>query len=189
MRGLPRIARGFVLAGLVATVGWACGGGGGGGGGGTPPPTEPVPGVTFTGGSAGANSISLVHANAGSTTSLRLRVQANDVQDLYGIGFDLVFPEALLSYDGAVEGSFLSGSGAQTSLQVFQSAPGRIVVGVSRLGPVGGASGTGGIVEIELAVQAAGSGSVGFENRQGFDSDGDPISGLEWAGGTVRIVR
>lgn len=178
--------RGWVLMAIALVFAWACGGGGGGGGG---TPTDPVPGVTFTGASTGSNSISLVHANPGDANVLRLRVRANTVQDLYGVAFDLVFPETLLRFDAAVEGAFLSGAGGETALQVFQSAPGRLVVGATRLGPVAGASGSGNILEVELRILAAGSGSLGFENNRGFDSKGDAIAGLGWAGGTLRVIR
>ena len=180
-----RALRQALLVGFALVFGWACGGGGGGGG----TPTDPVPGVTFTGASAGANSVSLVHANPGNDDVLRLTVRANQVEDLYGVAFDLVYPETLLRFDRAVEGTFLASGGAETSLQVFESSPGRLVVGVTRLGAVSGASGTGALLDVELGVLAAGSGSVTFENRRGFDSSGEEISELSWAGGSLRIIR
>jgi hypothetical protein len=118
-----------------------------------------------------------------------VRVQANSVEDLYGVAFDLLFPVTLLEYQGTAEGTFLSAGGAGTTMQVFQGAGGRLVAGATRLGAVGGVGGTGTILELEFTLLAAGTGELRFESQQGFDAAGTAISGLSWSGGTLRVVR
>jgi hypothetical protein len=166
----------------------ACGGGGGGGGGPTTPnnPTDPVTrGITFTAsGAPGAASISLRSASSGSG-NLLLEVVATGVDNLYGVAFDLTFPANALAFVGATEGSFLAGSG-QTTLQVAANGA-RLIVGASRLGPLGGVDGTGVLMTLEFRSLANGGGAIGFDAERAIDPLGSDLS-LVWQGGQVTVT-
>lgn len=161
----------------------ACGGGGGGGGGG---PTQPVAGITFSPSSTSAN-LNLIEAAGGSPTTLRLDLRAQQMSGLYGVAFDVVYPSQILTFTSATEGPFLGG--ATTSFQVLEVGSGRVVVGLSRLGAVGGVSGSGTLVTLEFQSRGvAGTGSFTFERNTAFDANGAAISTGTWGGGSATVV-
>ncbi len=185
-------SRRLLLAGLLALalpLTLACGGGGGGGGGGptepTPPPPPP-PGIVFTPqGIAGANSISLASGAGTTASTLVLEVRAAQVVDLYGVAFDLAYPNAQLQFTRVTPGPLLSGGAAQA----VPSTPGTLVVGGTHLGNVAGATGSGVVMTLEFSAVAAGQGSFAFSRNSAFDSDGDTMNGVAWHAGSVTVTR
>jgi hypothetical protein len=178
------LALGAALVAGLAVVSGGCGGGGGGG------PTEPQPGIRFSAaGTAGNDSLSLQqNTSAGSATTLVLELRAREVTDLYGIAFDLVFPSTVLAFEGFREGTLLDAGGTGTSLQVVTSGANRLVVGLTRLGAVSGASGSGLLLELRFTARASGSGSVAFERQQAWNGAGGP-QGATWLAGSVSVTR
>ncbi len=172
-----------VLAGLLFAFAAACGGGGGGG-----TPTQPLPSLTFqAAGTAGANSISLVEASGSSATRLRLTVHAEQLTGLFGVAFDLTYPNGVLAYDTAAAGAFLGGT--STSFQVAETAPGRLVVGYTRLGAVSGVSGSGDLMTIEFTTKGvAGVETLAFQPATAYDATAKAIPGVTWLGGTATVV-
>lgn len=169
------------VLGLLVLATFACGGGGGGG------PTSPPAGIVFTpsGGSA-TNALTLGLASGSTASTLRLDLTAQGMTNLYGVAFDLVYPSQILTFNVATEGTFLSGT--NTSLQVEEVSPGRVVIGLSRLGAVPGANGSGVVLTLELSSRgAAGSGSIGFQQNTAFNSGGGAIAGVAWGGGSVSV--
>lgn len=166
----------------------ACGGGGGGGGSPTePPPPPPTPGITVTADSAPAqNAITLVSGTGTTVDTLVLEVRATGVQDLYGVGFDLTYPNTLLHFEGATPG-FLN-DGQQVSFNMVETASGTLVVGYSRLGAVAGASGSGVLLTLRFTATAAGTGRFAFAQNVAFNSRGESLA-LTWPGSAVSIVR
>lgn len=174
----------LAAAALLFVAFAACGGGGGGGGG---TPTAPPPQLAFTpASSGGAGSIALATAAGSSSSTLRLDLVANGAADLFGVSFELVYPTQPVLFVAATEGTFLSSGGmVPTTFQLLETEPGRLLVGLSRLGDVAGAEGTGTLLTLELSAVAAGSGAVSFEDARAFDSAGDEIAGTTFSGGTV----
>jgi hypothetical protein len=164
----------------------ACSGGGGGGGSPVEPtPTPPVnqPSLVFTPVGGAASGLSLA-AGAGSTaTTLILEVRANSVTDLYGVAFDLAYPANLVQYVRSTQGPLLAGG----TLQVAPGT-GTLVVGLSNLGPVPGASGSGLLMTLEFRAVGAGQGSFSFSRNVAVNSSGQSINGLSWGTGTVRVT-
>lgn len=186
------------LAVLLAALGAAaaiasCGGGGGGGGGGgptpPPPPPQPQPAIDFTGDSAAAPAVRLVRGAGSTGTVLELEVRADQVPGVYALAFDLTYPSAALRFDVFAEGSFLDGNGAvDTSLQVAEPNPGRLVIGHSRLGEVGAIAGSGLLMTLRFDAAGAGAGEIAFERNRLFDRRGVEVRGASWAGGTVEVI-
>lgn len=182
-RGLRGLA-----AGLLALTVAACGGGGGGGPTEPPPPPPPPPAsITFTPqGTAGANTLFLARGAASTATTLVLELRASQVTDLYGVAFDLTYPSGQLQYSRITPGPLLGNSG---SVQASVTSPGTLIVGGTHLGNVPGATGSGVVLTLELTAVAAGQGTIGFSRNSAIDSDGEPISGIAWRGGTVQVTR
>ena len=175
--------RGWLLA-LVLVLA-ACGGGGGGGSPVEPTPTPPPsqPSLVFTPQGGAGTGVSLA-AGAGSTaTTLILEVRANSVNDLYGVAFDLSYPANLVQYVRTTQGPLLAGG----TLQVAPGT-GTLVVGLSNLGPVPGASGSGVLMILEFRASGAGQGSFTFSRNVAVNSAGQSINGLSWGTGTVRVT-
>lgn len=180
-RGTWRICAAALLASILA-----CGGGGGGGGGPTQPPAQQI---TFTPASGGGGTrLSLAQGTASTASTLILELRAQQAGNLYGVAFDLTYPNAVLRYDRATEGTFLS-AGSGTSFQVVETSPGRLVVGVSRLGASGGVGGNGLVLSLELSAIAAGTGTFAFQENLTYGPDGLGQNGVAWDGGTVQVVR
>ena len=168
----------------------ACSGGGGGGGSPveptpTPPPSQASLVFTPVGGADAGISLA---AGAGSTaTTLILEVRANSVNDLYGVAFDLGYPANLVQYVRSTQGPLLAGG----TLQVAPSGggtAGNLVIGLSNLGPVPGASGSGVLMTLEFRAVGAGQGSFSFSRNVAVNSAGQSVSGLSWSAGTVRVT-
>jgi len=173
---------------LAAMAAFACGGGGGGrGGGGTPPPTQPPASIVYTAGeSSSSATLALVEGAGSSPTQLRLNLDAQQASGLYGVAFDLLFPSGVLTYVGANQGPFLA---SPTSLQISTDTPGRLIIGLTRLGNVEGASGSGTLLTLEFrAAGIAGSGDFTFINNTAFDNKAKAISGVTWSGGSVTVT-
>jgi hypothetical protein len=182
-RWARRAAAAFALPLLAA-----CGGGGSGGTPTGPPP--PTSSVVFTpAGTGGTNSVSLVAESSTDPTTLVLDVHAGGVTDLYGVAFNLTYPKQVLQFAGATEGTFENAAGSvNTAFQVTESPAGTLVVAVSRLGAVTGASGSGTLVTLRFTATASGSGAFTFSRNRGFDSTGAQIAGLTWVAGSVQVT-
>jgi hypothetical protein len=184
--GTPTV---LALAVLLAN---ACGGGGGGGPTAPPPPPTPPPlGIAFNpAGSPGANCVFLAAADTSNTTSpLVVEVRANEFSDVYGVSFDLQFPSDLLRWErgDVTEGSFLGADGAvETELLIDRRPAGNLVVGITRLGEVEGADGSGLLLTLEFQNRAvAGSGDFSFSDNDLVDSSGEIKEGSQWLAGSI----
>lgn len=187
---------GLGLASTLMVISAACGGsGGGGGGGGGTPPTQPLPptgpGVSFSpAGSPGTNTVYLAQASSTDPNILNLEIRANQVTDLYGVAFDLVFPNTLLQWSSGTtrEGGFLSSNGTVLTELLISNQPANVlVIGHSRLGPVSGAGGSGLLFSLRFVGVSDGTGNFQIQNGTGFDSQGNAIPGFVFLGGAVSV--
>lgn len=164
----------------------ACGGGGGGGGPTEPPPPPPPqPGIVVTPAAAPSPGVSIASGTGTTTSTLVLEIRASSVTDLYGVAFDLRYPSNILQLVQANSGTFL---GNATLQSVPGTGTGLVIVGLSKLGTVSGASGSGVLMTLEFRAIAAGEGSFSFEQNSAISSSGQTISGFGWSAGTVRVT-
>jgi hypothetical protein len=185
--GPPRTARGAAAA-LAALVALAMLAACGGGGSPTrpPPPPPPTASLTFTpGGAAGGSAVVLARTGATGGRELDLAVEAREASALYGVAFDLGYPASVLSFEGATAGGFLAEGGFQVSLQVAEET-GNLIVGVTRLGDVPGASGGGTLLTLRFRSIGSGTGALSFSRTQAIDADGLAIGGMAFVGGSVQ---
>jgi hypothetical protein len=181
-----------VVATLCAALVAACGGGGGGGGGGTVPP-PPSQSLVFTlAGQPGVNTIYLDAADASTPDRLVLEVRANEVDDLFGVALDLLFPSAFLEWDRGAErkGDLLEEEGVGTTLIVDRDGTGRLIIGYSRLGDdVPGVAGSGLLFTIEFRTTASGQGDLTIERQFAVDGAGVRRYDYAWLAGNLRVVK
>jgi len=106
-------------------------------------------------------------------------VLANDVTDLFGYQFDVLFDPSLFRVDGVAEGSFLSGANSTFfSPGTIDNASGSVsFVFDTILGNVAGVSGSGLLATINLVAlnTATGTGSVGLDGVIALNSGLDLI--------------
>lgn len=184
----PSLAFGILAAVTVA----ACSSGGGGGGGGQSPtvPPPPVRMLSWTAaGAPGNQTVFLEIRSLNNPDRFVMQVRANNVTDLYGVAFDIVYPTDVVQFDEtAVEegGFFSAGGGLPTELQLTERPEGRIIVGLTRVGSAGGRNGDGLILELPFDSTASGDGDFTIEASAAIDSDGFPLA-ITWLGGTVEI--
>lgn len=183
---------GRAVATLAAALVAACGGGGGGGGGGTVPP-PPSQSLVFTlAGQPGVNTIYLDAADSSTPDRLVLEVRASEVEDLFGVALDLVFPSTFLDWDRGAErkGDFLEEDGVPTSLIVDRDGSGRLLIGYSRLGDdVPGVAGSGLLFTIEFRTTASGEDDLVIERQFAVDGNGVRRYDYTWLAGHLRVVK
>jgi hypothetical protein len=137
---------------------------------------------------AGANSIYLAQGSSSVANRFKLDVKASQVTDLYGVSFNLEYPDARLRFlpGSTSEGTFLSSNGS-TDLIVEEDSPGLIVVGLSLLGDVEGRDGSGTLLSLEFETLGAGSGPIQMKQHDAVNSTGDVMDQVDWIGGTVNV--
>lgn len=94
-----------------------------------------------------------------------IEVAVEDAKALFAVPLTLAFDPARLKFLGAAEGEFLRQDGKLTS---FAAAPGngRVTVGLSRLGDVGGIDGGGRLFTVRFQATAAGLSTVRVVDAQ-----------------------
>lgn len=150
-----------------------------------PPPPPPTSALTFTpGGTATGSAVVLARTGPTGGSDFHLAVEARQVSSLYGVAFDLGYPASVLAFDGATAGGFLAEGGVQVSLQIAEET-GNLIVGVTRLGDVPGASGSGTLLTLRFRGVGSGTGALSFSRAQAIGADGRPLGGTTFVGGSV----
>lgn len=95
--------------------------------------------------------------------TLGVSVKVENVENVYGVAFDLLFDSEAFELASSRAGEFLK-LAHQRFLANFQSDDSnRLVVGVSRVGDADGTSGEGVVASFELKAKSAGSYSVALD--------------------------
>ncbi len=129
-----------------------------------------------------------IQINQNSNFSLTVNIES--VTNLFSIYFDLDFNSSLISFISATEGTFMS-QGCQTAFMTAENPPGKLIVGLTRLGEsCGGISGSGTLMTLNFKSLAQSSTSnLSFSNNgltvynSGAFYD---ITG-NWVGGSVTV--
>jgi len=138
-------------------------------------PDEPSP---------GADTVSFAQANA-SGNIVTLQVNVTDTNDVHTAAFDVVFDDSLVEYVGYTTGSFLEQGGNVPLYQVGQG-PGRIVVGVNRVGSTGtNAVGSQVLLSLNFRATDVGQSQLSVVNASLRDGNFNDIPGVAWFGGSV----
>lgn len=125
--------------------------------------------------------------------TFELRVEAERVEALFGLAFQLRFPNDLLSFRPNLtdEGDLMSGAGEfETAFEVARFGD-LVTVGLTRLGEVEGAVGSGRLLTLRFAVRdaAEGEGALDFERNDTRDPRGRIQEGVGWIAGSIEVLR
>jgi hypothetical protein len=90
----------------------------------------------------------------------------------------------VLTYESATEGTLLASGGLPTTFQV-SAQDGNLVIGITRLGDVSGADGSGVLLTLRFRGNGAGTGDLTFSRNRAVDPEGATVDGLVWVAGRV----
>jgi len=94
---------------------------------------------------------------------LGVSVKVENVEDVFGVAFDLMFSHDAFELAGSRAGEFLN-RGQHKFLSEFQNDdPDRLVVGISEVGSASGVSGDGVVASFELKAKRAGGYSIALD--------------------------
>jgi len=116
-----------------------------------------------------------------------VQVKIDNGSDIFAIPFDINYDPNVLEVTGLREGAYLRKDGGQTTfLNSIDKAAGKITVGLTRLGRIGGVSGSGAIMSVEFKALRRGTASLSFTNGKPMDA-GLKTLPVEFASGRIRI--
>jgi hypothetical protein len=180
MKGLN--AQRFLIAWLsLALILAGCSSGGSGGG--KPESDSPE--------SMAKVSLSPPSSTVGQGVIFTRMVVVQNVGNTFYTAFDLVYDPTMIEYMEASEGTFLSQDCSDcTSFQVAleNGEPGRLTVGLTRLGEIEEASGSGTLLSLIFKAVAPGTTTVAFANPKGFkDRTHQDVIINAWENGTITV--
>jgi general secretion pathway protein D len=109
----------------------------------------------------------------GQTVEVELRARA--LAPVSHLPVTLEFDPAVLAVQSVAAGPFLGGEGRAEVLS-DASRPGRLVLGASRLGDVGGVAGEGVVARVVFRAKAAGDPALRFGSAKALDSSRAPLA-------------
>jgi len=112
-----------------------------------------------------------------------LSIEADQVKDLFSAPFYLKYDPQLLEFIGLTEGKFLNRDGKPTVF-IYSVDPdtGQVIIGLSRLGDVGGISGSGVLALATFKAKNPGTANVAFQNVDFRDIQLEPVNVLSESG-------
>lgn len=179
------------LIGAIATL-TACGGGGGSSNGGVIDPSPSPLTAAFQADQVAPNS-SQVAMLEGSKSGdvVTVKVTVTGVSGIYGAAFEVSYDSNNAAYVNYSPGSLFEQGGQTPNYTVSTPSPGRVVVGISRVGSVTttGAGTTATAVNLTFRVKNSGSSRLDFEGGAAL-LDGQipnqPLAGISWFGGSLQ---
>src|SRR3989344_1594009 len=118
---------------------------------------------------------------------MNLQIEVQNVSDLYSSPFYLLFDPNLFEFVALQEGEFLKRDGKNTILlKSVDATEGRIIVGLSRLGKVGGVSGSGVLLTATFKSKQTGAGSFSFHKLEFVNSALSPLPVVS-QNGVIRV--
>jgi hypothetical protein len=159
--------------------------------GGSNPMSEPC--LQFTAAEAPSAGKVVARQASGSTcAAVGIECVMTDVSDVYAASFTLVYPATVMKYIGFLAtDSALADGGVRVDV-IPDDQPGRLTIGITRVGSTSGVNvtGTGVLLRLDFEkVGTDGSGNVIFENAQLLGSETPPQAkaGIQWAGGNASV--
>jgi general secretion pathway protein D len=112
-----------------------------------------------------------------------LSIEADQVKDLFSAPFYLKYDPQLLEFIGLTEGKFLNQDGKPTVF-IYSVDPdtGQVIIGLSRLGDVGGISGSGVLALATFKAKNPGMANVAFQNVDFRDIQLEPVNVISESG-------
>jgi len=133
-----------------------------------PAPTEQTASASTPVPSTGTTPVVIVQPSQSTTQvgqQLTVQVSVANAINLFGAPFYLIYDPSRLDVVGATEGGFLKSDGQSTVfLNSIDAQRGQVIIGLSRLGPVAGVSGSGNLAAITFRAKAAGTVTFTLQN-------------------------
>ncbi len=106
-----------------------------------------------------------------------LSIEADQVKDLFSAPFYLKYDPQFLEFIGLTEGKFLNKDGKPTVF-IYSVDPdtGQVIIGLSRLGDVGGISGSGVLALATFKAKNSGTATMAFQNVDFRDIRLEPVN-------------
>lgn len=96
---------------------------------------------------------------------LTVGISVGEVSNLYGASINLSYDHDLLDFVRVVEGGLLKQDGKSTSfMHAINAAEGRVTIGITRLGGVGGVSGAGNLFSAVFRPKGEGTAAISFQD-------------------------
>jgi hypothetical protein len=166
----------FIIQLSIVWTLYGCGGGGSDSG--------PMPATVKVSASPENGTVS-----SGVTVSRTVEVQ--NIGDTFYTAFDLTYNPEVIQFVEGTEGTFLSQDGSdETSFQIAleNGVPGRLTVGLTRMGPIGEVSGTGTLLALTFKAVGPGASPLAFQDPKGFrNGANEDIAIHAWQDGTVTV--
>jgi hypothetical protein len=100
-----------------------------------------------------------------------VQVKIDNGSNVFAIPFDINYDPNILEVTGLREGAYLKKGGGQTTfLNSIDKARGKITVGLTRLGRIGGVSGSGAVMSVDFKALRRGTASLSFTNGKPMDA-------------------
>lgn len=124
-------------------------------------------------------------------SSVSVTININNVSDMFGAAFDLIYDPAILSFVSASKGSFLEQGGNSTTLATSNSN-GTLIVGYSRQAVGGvstGVAGSGTLMTLNFSTTASGTSALSFQNNAlcAATGSGCPVISAVWSNGSIAV--
>ena len=118
-------------------------------------------------------------------------VKVENIKGTFFAAFDVIYDPAVIEFQNAAEGTFLNKSGTDaTSVQVAlkNAAQGGVIVGLTRLGPIGDVSGDGTLLTLTFKAVGPGTAILAFRDPRGLkNSANQDVTISTWENGTVTV--
>jgi hypothetical protein len=157
-----------------------------------PVPGQILPTVTQSG-SHRNDYGTLIYADPASKTvksvgeTFMVQVKIDNGSNVFAVPFDINYDPNVLEVTGLYEGSYLKRDGGQTTfLNSMDRDRGKITVGLTRLGRIGGVSGSGTLMSIAFRALKSGTAFLSFANGKPMDS-GLNVLPVKFVRGEVRV--
>jgi hypothetical protein len=150
-------------------------------------------GVTQRGASHGGNYGTVIYIDPASRAvksvgeTFTVRVRIDNGSNVFAVPFDINYDPNVLEVTGLHEGSYLKKDGGQTTfLTSIDRDRGKITIGLTRLGRIGGVSGSGTLMSIGFRALKRGTASLSSANEKPMDSDLNALP-VKFAHGEVKV--
>ncbi len=150
--------------------------------------------LNLAGSAAGSARVSLSEGSGSNCAMVAVQVMVTDIDDIFAASFDVVYDTDFAQYESySTAGSLLSSDG-RTVQVLADDQPGRVTLGLSRVGAgSGGIDANGSRLMITLYFSKGstdgGDSIVEFGNAALLGSETPPLvkNGISWVGGTFLV--
>lgn len=136
----------------------------------------------------------VVPSAAGSVASgnpFTVTIDVKNVGQTFYAAFDVIYDETVIQFVDATEGGFLNRDGADGTFfdaSLENGQPGRLAVGMTRVGPAGTVSGSGTLLTLTFKGITPGTSAIGFSDPKALRNDANAdVEVKSWVDGEITV--